>query len=201
MAQEKVLLDELGHRNEILQQQQQYANEEIGWLNKAMQAGKARTKELWQINCEQLTEFDKILLTKEEELQSLRNLLQSRLVSEVSSSVPPRTKFLSTCVAWPTSRPSVTQPLYSASSMSGTLPRVSELLVNLPVVSTTMSRVSHNVTLIHSVPTLCSFNSTSRPPSPSLSGINLPTSQQTQGTMGTRTTTSQSLELMTQTIT
>ena len=163
-----------------------------------MQAGKARTKELWQINCEQLTEFAQILLTKEEELQSLRNLLQSRLVSEVSSSVP---------VAWPTSRPSMTQTLYSASSVSGiltsvneALPRVSELLVNLPVVSTTISRVSHNVTLTHSVPTLFSFNSTSRPPSPSLSVINLSTSQRTQGTMGTRTTTSLSLELMTQTI-
>ena len=74
MAQEKILLDELGHRNEVLQQQQQkYANEEIERLNKAVQAGKARIKELWQINCEQLTEFDQILLTKEEELQSLRN--------------------------------------------------------------------------------------------------------------------------------
>ena len=34
VVQEKVLLGELGHRNEILQQQQQYANEEIEKLNK-----------------------------------------------------------------------------------------------------------------------------------------------------------------------
>ena len=65
MAQEKVLLDELGHRNEILQQQQQHSNEEKERLNKAVQTGKVRIKELWRINCEQLTEFDQILLTKE----------------------------------------------------------------------------------------------------------------------------------------
>ena len=47
MAQDKVLLDELGHRNEILQQQQQHSNEEIERLNKAVQAGKVRIKELW----------------------------------------------------------------------------------------------------------------------------------------------------------
>ena len=192
MAQEKVLLDELGHRNETLQQQ--HSNEEKERLNKVVQAGKVRIKELWRINCEQLTEFDQILLIKEEELQSLRNLLQSRPVSEFSS-----------CVTWPNSRSSVTQPLCSTSSVSRILTSVNEALprvsvVNLPVVSTTMSRVSHNVTLTHSVPTLLSVNSTSRPPSQSLSGISLPTSQQTQGTMGTRTTASQSLELMTQTI-
>ena len=56
------------------------------------------------------------------------------------------------------------------------------------------------MTLTHSVPTLFSVNSTLRPPSQSLCGISLPTSHPTQGTMGTRTTTSQSLELMTQTI-
>ena len=114
-------------------------------------------------------------------MQSLRNLLQSRPVSEFSS-----------CVTWPTSRSSVTQPLCSTSSVSRILTSVNEALprvsvVNLPVVSTTMSRVSHNVTLTHSVPTLLSVNSTSRPPSQSLPGISLPTSQQTQGTMGTRT--------------
>ena len=73
----KVLLDELGHRNEITTTAA-VCYEEIERLNKAVQAGKARIKE---------------------ELQSLRNLLQSRLVSEVSSSVPPKIKFLSTCVA------------------------------------------------------------------------------------------------------
>ena len=136
MAQDKVLIDELGHRNEILQQQQQHSNEEIERLNKAAQAGKVRIKELWRINCEQLTEFDQILSTKEEELQSLTNLLQSRPVSEFSSPGPPRTELLSTCVTWPTSRSSVTQPLCSASSVSGmltsvneALPRVSECLI------------------------------------------------------------------------
>ena len=109
MAQDKVLLDELGHRNEILQQ---HSNEEIERLNKAVQVGKVRIKELWRINCEQLTEFDQILLTKEEELQSLRNPLQSRPVSEFSSPGPPRTELLSTCVTWPTSRSTMTRHAY-----------------------------------------------------------------------------------------
>ena len=98
-----------------------------------VQAGKVRIKELWR---EKLTEFDQTLLTKEEELQSLRNLLQSRPVSEFNSPGPPRTELLSICVTWPTSRSSTTQPLCSASSVSGmltsvneALPRVSELLV------------------------------------------------------------------------
>ena len=136
MAQDKVLLDKLGHRNEILQQQQQHSNRE------AVQAGKVKIKELWRINCKQLTEFDQTLLTKEEELQSLRNLLQSRPVSEFNSPGPRRTELLSTCVTWPTSRSSTTQPLCSASSVSGMLTSVNKALVNLPVVSTTMSRVS-----------------------------------------------------------
>ena len=42
-----------------------HSNEEKERLNKAVQTGKVRIKELWRINCEQLTEFDQILLTKE----------------------------------------------------------------------------------------------------------------------------------------
>ena len=43
-------------------------------------------KELWQTNCEQLTEFDQTLLDREEELQSLRNMLQNRHIGDSSLS-------------------------------------------------------------------------------------------------------------------
>ena len=75
ITQVKVLLEEVHYKNNILQQQQQYANEEIERLNKAIQVGKNRIKELWRTNCEQLTKFDQTLLDSEKELQYLRNIL------------------------------------------------------------------------------------------------------------------------------
>ena len=47
-------------------------------MNKEMQVGKNRIKELWRTNCEQLTEFDQALLVREEEFQFPRNMLQNR---------------------------------------------------------------------------------------------------------------------------
>ena len=72
---DKALLEEVDRKNNILQQQQQHVNEEIERLNKEIQVGKNRIKELWWASYEQLTEFDRILLDREEELQSLRNML------------------------------------------------------------------------------------------------------------------------------
>ena len=73
--QDKALLEEVNCKNNILQQQQQHANEEIERLNKEIQVGRRRIKELWQANCEQLKEFDQVLSDRDEELQSLRSML------------------------------------------------------------------------------------------------------------------------------
>ena len=55
ITQNKALLEEVYYKNNILQQQQQHANEEI---ERKIQVGKNRIKELWRTNCDQLTEFD-----------------------------------------------------------------------------------------------------------------------------------------------
>ena len=49
-------------------------------LTEELQARKDRLKQLWQTNCEQLQEFHQSLLTKEEELQTPRQLLQQAFV-------------------------------------------------------------------------------------------------------------------------
>ena len=52
-------------------------------MNKEMQVGKNRIKELWRTNCAQLTEFDQGLLVREEEFQFLRNMLQNRHIDDL----------------------------------------------------------------------------------------------------------------------
>ena len=76
--------------------------------------------------------------------------------------------------------------------MSETLPTMSELSTNyLPVVSTTMSRVSHGVASTHSELAVLSSGGTSRPPSQGPTGIGLPVSLPFLVTAAVRSTTLQ----------
>ena len=192
ITQDKALLEEVYYKNEILQQQQQDANEEIERLKKEIQVGKNRIKELWRTNCEQLAEFDQTLLEKEEELQSLRDMLQNRCISDLSLSEPAKSESLISHLVWPTGISGTTQPLCHVTSMSETLPTMSELSTNyLPVVLTTMSRMSHGVASTHSEPAVLSSGGTSRPPPQGPSGIGLPVSLPFLVTAAVRSTTSQ----------
>ena len=74
----KDITEELMDKVEMLQQQQQFAVQEIERLNKELEARKSSVKDLWKTNCEQLNEFDQAMLVKDEELQSLRSLLPSK---------------------------------------------------------------------------------------------------------------------------
>ena len=85
-------MEEVYYKNNILQQQQQDANEEIERLKKEIQVGKNRIKKLWGTNCEQLTEFDQTLLERGEELQSLTNMLQNRHIGDQSLSEPAKSE-------------------------------------------------------------------------------------------------------------
>ena len=192
ITQDKGLLEEVYYKNNVLQQQQQDANEEIERLKKEIQVGKNRIKELWRTNCEQLAEFDQTLLEKEEELQSLRDMLQNRRISDLSLSEPAKSESLISQLVWPTGISSTTQPLCPVTSVSETLPTMSELSTNyLPVVSTTMSRMSHGVASTHSEPAVWSSGGTSRPPPQGPPGIGVPVSQPFLVTAAVRSTTSQ----------
>ena len=192
ITQDKALLEEVYYKNTILQRQQRDANEEIERLKKEIQVGKNRIKELWRTNCEQLAEFDQTLLEREEELQSLRDMLQNRYNGDLSLSEPAKSKLLILHSVWPTGISSTTQPLHHVTSMSETLPTMSELSTNyLPVVSTTMSRVSHGVTSTHSELAVLSSGGTPRPPPQGPPGIGLPVSLPVLVTVEVRSTTIQ----------
>ena len=95
---------------------------------------------------------------------------------------------------WPTGISSITQPLPHPTSMSETLPEMSELSNNyLPVVSTTMSRVFHDVASSHSEQAMLSSGGASRPPPQGLPGISHPVSLPFVVTAKVRSTTSQVL--------
>ena len=86
---EKSISEELLSQNKSLQQQQQLMAMENRRLTEELQTRKDRIKQLWQTSCKQLQGFDQSLLTKEEELQTARRLLQQVFVSLYRTGIDP----------------------------------------------------------------------------------------------------------------
>ena len=136
-------------------------------------------------------------MEREEELQSLRSMLQNRHIGDLNLSKPAKPESLILHLVWPTFISSTTQPIRHVTGVSETLPTMSELSTNyLSVVSTTMSRVCGNVASTHPKPGLLSLVGTLRylpqdPPDISLL-VTLPFSM----IVDVRSTTSQAPGLM-----
>ena len=89
-------VEELRHELQVVKEAQAALESEVDDLRQRLEREKAKSKELWKLNCAQLTEFDGTLGDKEEEIAQLkRRLAEVATVGSGTSKTPERVGFVS----------------------------------------------------------------------------------------------------------